>query len=132
MASKDVLEIRVTFREDQKDLYNYIKNHNSSSGFLKDLAYREMIKDENYIKSSHNNNSITINDIQNFISSCFMQQFTTNTQQCNIPQQPIENKVVKNNEAAKKKHKKNPDLDFSNDDVDILQKLIDDKNSQRN
>lgn len=130
MASKDVLEIRVTFREDQKDLYDYIKNHNSSSGFLKDLAYREMIKDENYIKNS-NNNSITIDDIQSFISSCFMQQFMANTQQHNISQQPIQNKNVKNNEIGKRKHKKNPDLDFSNDDIDILQKLIDDKNNQR-
>lgn len=130
MANKDILEIRVTFREDQKDLYDYIKKHNSSSGFLKDLAYREMIKDENYIKFSQNNNSITINDIQSFISSCFIQQFIANTQQCNIPQQSIENKTVKNNEVVKKQHKKNPSLDFSNDDIDMLQKLIDNKDKQ--
>lgn len=162
MAKKDVLEIRVTFREDQEDLYNYIRQHNSSAGFLKDLAYREMLRDENYIKSpldnNSNNNHVTLDDIQRLISSYIPQQPMMNMQPYYIPQQPIMNvdpnlvyqtmmnnnqqyvqppitsgpsqeNNTENNEKnipkRKEPKKKTPGIDFSIDDINVLNKLID-------
>lgn len=58
MSKKEVLEIRVTFKEDQRKLYEYIKNHSSYAGFLKDLAYREMLRDEAYINNNNNDNNL--------------------------------------------------------------------------
>ena len=48
------LEIRVTFRKDQEHLYKYVREHSSASGFLKDLAQREMIRDNNYLNGNSN------------------------------------------------------------------------------
>lgn len=135
MAKKDVLEIRVTFREDQEALYEYIKEHNSSSGFLKDLAYREMLRDENYIKSpsdnDSNNNSITINDIQRFISSCCIPQPVMNIQPYYIPQQPITNAPIeKNDNINKDQSKKGPDLNYSPNEINVLNEILKKKNKK--
>ena len=42
-------QIRVTFTDKEEKLYKYIKDKTSASAFLKDLAKREMLRDENYI-----------------------------------------------------------------------------------
>lgn len=129
MAKKDVLEIRITFRQDQLDLYEYIKNHNSSAGFLKDLAQREMLKDENYIKHSLNNETCIAQTIP-----YYMPQQMINVPQYYIPQQTVLNNTQSQMQQPSIKApvqdnniKNEPELDFSIDDVNVLQRLLENK-----
>lgn len=49
-----VKEIRVTFKEKEEDLYNYIQNKSSASAFLKDLASFEKKTEELYLEALKN------------------------------------------------------------------------------
>lgn len=89
---KKVLEIRVTFTEKQQELYNYIKNKSSSSAFIKDLAQREMLRDNVYINS---------------VAGVAPQQIILQPQ---IQQPPVTNINQKNDSAN--------EFDFSADDFD--------------
>ena len=42
-------ELRVTFKENEMELYEYIRSKSSFSGFLKDLAMVEMQRERHYI-----------------------------------------------------------------------------------
>lgn len=56
-------EIRITFKEKEADLYNYIQGKSSASAFLKDLARLEQKKEEIYLNNLKNSEVNTINDI---------------------------------------------------------------------
>ena len=44
-------EIRITFRDDEKEIYEFIKSKSSSSNFIKDLVKLEKERQENYTNS---------------------------------------------------------------------------------
>lgn len=44
-------EIRITFKEKEADLYDYIQEKSSASAFLKDLAKLEKKKEEIYLNN---------------------------------------------------------------------------------
>ena len=55
-------EIRITFKESENDLYDYVKGKSSPSAFLKDLATLEQKKENLYLDANMvitNNNTIT-------------------------------------------------------------------------
>lgn len=56
-------EIRITFKEKEADLYDYIQEKSSASAFLKDLAKLEKKKEEIYL------NNLTSSDISDKILS---------------------------------------------------------------
>lgn len=56
-------EIRITFKEKEADLYDYIQEKSSASAFLKDLAKLEKKKEEIYL------NNLTYSDISDKILS---------------------------------------------------------------
>ncbi|MGU8559323.1 hypothetical protein ACV3P1_13805 [Clostridium perfringens] len=56
-------EIRITFKEKEADLYDYIQEKSSASAFLKDLAKLEKKKEEIYL------NNLTSSDISDKIFS---------------------------------------------------------------
>ena len=49
-------EIRITFRDDEKEIYDFIKSKSSSSNFIKDLVKLEKERQENYTNSILDNN----------------------------------------------------------------------------
>ena len=56
-------EIRITFKEKEADLYDYIQEKSSATAFLKDLAKLEKKKEEIYL------NNLTSSDISDKILS---------------------------------------------------------------
>ncbi len=131
------MEIRITFREDQKDLYEYIKAKNSSAGFLKDLAQRELLRDENYINgkfdvsnnengNNNNNNMIPPNYMyppNPYMAYGYMPPNIDNNMmmQQQLQQQPqLEQSQSEKQEKNKKKRK--PSVDFSDlpDDIEAF------------
>ncbi|ELC8333278.1 hypothetical protein I6E45_15150 [Clostridium perfringens] len=56
-------EIRITFKEKEAELYDYIQEKSSASAFLKDLAKLEKKKEEIYL------NNLTSSDISDKILS---------------------------------------------------------------
>lgn len=56
-------EIRITFKEKEADLYDYIQEKSSASAFLKDLAKLQKKKEEIYL------NNLTSSDISDKILS---------------------------------------------------------------
>ncbi|MEX6642308.1 hypothetical protein [Clostridium perfringens] len=56
-------EIRITFKEKEADIYDYIQEKSSASAFLKDLAKLEKKKEEIYL------NNLTSSDISDKILS---------------------------------------------------------------
>ncbi len=56
-------EIRITFKEKEADLYDYVQEKSSASAFLKDLAKLEKKKEEIYL------NNLTSSDISDKILS---------------------------------------------------------------
>lgn len=48
-------ELRITFKDSEIELYNFIKSRSSYSGFLKDLAMIEQQRLNNYINGFSNN-----------------------------------------------------------------------------
>lgn len=44
------LKITVSFKESEKKLYDWVKEHSSYAGFIKDLIKAEMEKEKNWIK----------------------------------------------------------------------------------
>ena len=56
-------EIRITFKEKEADLYDYIQEKSSASAFLKDLDKLEKKKEEIYL------NNLTSSDISDKILS---------------------------------------------------------------
>lgn len=49
-------EIRITFRDDEKEIYDFIKSKSSASNFIKDLVKLEKERQENYTNSILDNN----------------------------------------------------------------------------
>lgn len=47
-------ELRITFKDSEMELYNFIKSRSSYSGFLKDLAMIEQQRLNNYINGFSN------------------------------------------------------------------------------
>lgn len=47
-------EIRITFKEKESDLYDYIQSKSSASAFLKDLARLEQKREEIYLGKTTN------------------------------------------------------------------------------
>lgn len=105
---KKVLEIRVTFTEKQQDLFKYIKDKSSASAFLKDLAQREMLRDNMYINS---------------VASVIPQQVILQ-QQIQPPQQPIignvpQEKKLTNEFEFDADDFNTDEFDFDTDDLDF-------------
>lgn len=57
-------ELRITFKEKEEDLYNYIQSKSSASAFLKDLANLEKKKEEIILMNLKNDES-SIDTIKN-------------------------------------------------------------------
>ena len=51
-------EIRITFKEKEADLYDYIQEKSSASAFLKDLAKLEKKKEEIYLNNLTSSKSL--------------------------------------------------------------------------
>lgn len=51
-------ELRITFKEKEEDLYNYIQSKSSASAFLKDLANLEKKKEEIILMNLKNDESL--------------------------------------------------------------------------
>lgn len=49
-------EIRITFRDDEKEIYDFIKSKSSASNFIKDLVKLEKERQENYTNAILDNN----------------------------------------------------------------------------
>ena len=49
-------EIRVTFTDKEKDIYDFIKSKSSASNFIKDLVKLEKERQENYTNAVLDNN----------------------------------------------------------------------------
>ena len=56
-------ELRITFKESESYLYEYIKEKSSPSAFLKDLAAIEKKKEEIYLNTNCDNTKDTTNAI---------------------------------------------------------------------
>lgn len=57
-------ELRITFKESESHLYDYIKDKSSPSAFLKDLAKLEKKREDLYL----NKNLVSESDISNNVS----------------------------------------------------------------
>ena len=57
-------ELRITFKESESNLYDYIKDKSSPSAFLKDLAKLEKKREDLYL----NRNLVNEPDISNNVS----------------------------------------------------------------
>lgn len=54
-------ELRITFKDSEMELYNFIKSRSSYSGFLKDLAMIEQQRLNNYINGFSNSYRVVTN-----------------------------------------------------------------------
>lgn len=87
-------EIRITFKEKESDIYDYIQSKSSASAFLKDLAKLEMKREE-----------IVLNNLNRFEATCSKEET-----------EDIEDIIEK---AVEETQDKVIDDDFNIDELDI-------------
>ena len=56
-------EIRVTFTDKEKDIYDFIKSKSSASNFIKDLVKLEKERQENYTNAVLDNNIVKVVEV---------------------------------------------------------------------
>lgn len=84
-----MINIRLTFKDEERELVEYLKEKTNARAFIKDLIRREMMRDNNYI-------------------NCNFNQVTEN-----------QNFVVEKTKVEKVEIKEEQNFDFDIDDLDI-------------
>ncbi len=98
-------EIRVTFTDKEKDLYDFIKSKSSASNFIKDLVQLEKERQENYT------NAVLDNNIEKVVEVLASKIGKVEVK---------EDTKLKNIGENKDNNKRNDEFDFDINDLDLL------------
>lgn len=98
-------EIRVTFTDKEKDIYDFIKSKSSASNFIKDLVKLEKERQENYTNAVLDNN---IEKIAEVLANKI----------CEV--EVKEDTKLKKIEENKDNNKRKDEFDFDINDLDLL------------